>query len=98
MNRTVNAMLASALVMAAYGVGQAREDFVPCSYNWEPSALSIKAGGAGTGGLSLTDEPIKHADGTSDIVVTNIRAFSSAARSTPDTFTSAPISFKLLLE
>jgi hypothetical protein len=46
----------------------------------------------------LTDEPVKHADGTSDIVVTNLRAFSDASRAKPDVFNHALISFKLLLQ
>jgi hypothetical protein len=84
-------------VFATVGFSQARADFVPWSYNWEPSSLTIKAGGAGTGGLALTDEPLKHADGTSDVVVTNIRAFSSATRNNPDVLTHAAFSFKLVL-
>jgi hypothetical protein len=85
-------------VFATVGFSHARADFVPWSFNWEPSALVIKASGAGTGGLSLTDEPLKHADGTSDVVVTNIRAFSSATRSHPDVFTHAAFAFKLVLK
>jgi len=98
MKRTATALFTALCVVTAFGVSQARADFVPWTYNWEPSTLSIKAGGAGTGGLSFTDEPLKHADGTSDIVVTNIRAFSSALRSAADTFTNAPISFTLTLK
>jgi hypothetical protein len=98
MHRAANAVLAAFLIVAACGVGQARADFVPWSYNWEPSALAIKAGGAGTGGLNMTDEPLKHADGTSDVVVTNLRAFSDASRSKPDVFNHAAVSFTLLLK
>jgi hypothetical protein len=98
MYRVSKVALTAFLIVAACGVGQARGDFVPWSYNWEPSALAIKAGGAATGGLELTDEPLKHADGTSDIVVTNIRAFSDASRSKPDAFNHATASFTLLLK
>jgi hypothetical protein len=98
MKRSSTAFLAAVFVFATLGVSHARADFVPWSYNWEPSTLTIKAGGAGTGGLSLTDEPLKHADGTSDIVVTNIRAFSSASRGNPDVFNHAAFSFTLLLK
>lgn len=97
LKRRVRPLLAIALVLAGYGANQVRADFVPWSYNWEPSALVIKAGGAATGGLDLTDEPLKHADGTSDIVVSNIRAFSSATRGVPDIFNHAATSFTLLL-
>jgi hypothetical protein len=98
MHRVAKAVLTAVFVVAAFGLSQARADFVPWSYNWEPSALVIKAGGAGTGGLNMTDEPLKHADGTSDVVVTNIRAFSSASRGTPDVFNHAAVSFSLLLK
>jgi hypothetical protein len=98
MHRVTKAVLTAVFIMTACGVGQARADFVPWSYNWEPSALAIKAGGASTGGLNMTDEPLKHADGTSDIVVTNIRAFSDASRSKPDVFNHAAVSFVLLLK
>jgi hypothetical protein len=98
MKRPTTVLLTALLALTAFGVSQTRADFVPWSYNWEPSALSIKAGGAGTGGLSFTDEPLKHADGTSDVVVTNIRAFSDATRTKPDVFTNAAMSFTLILK
>jgi hypothetical protein len=98
MKRPTTTLFTALFAVAAFSMSQVRADFVPWSYNWEPSALSVKAGGASTGGLSFTDEPIKHADGTSDIVVTNIRAFSSASRSKPDVFTNAAISFSLVLK
>jgi hypothetical protein len=74
-----------------------RADFVSWSYNFTPSSLAIPADSPGTGGLTLTNEPTKQADGTSDVVVTNIRAFSSAPRNHPDTFTHANFSFSLVL-
>jgi hypothetical protein len=98
MKRPTTVLVTALLALTAFGVSQTRADFVPWSYNWEPSTLSIKAGGAGTGGLSFTDEPLKHADGTSDVVVTNIRAFSSATRSQPDLITKAAMTFTLVLK
>jgi hypothetical protein len=98
MTRRSIALLTTLSATLAWGTSQAKADFVPWSYNWEPSALVIKAGGAGTGGLNMTDEPLKHADGTSDIVVTNIRAFSSAVRGTPDVINHAAVTFTLLLK
>jgi hypothetical protein len=86
-----------AATLLTISVAKARADFVPWTYNFTPSALAIPANPPGTGGLSLTNEPAKHADGTSDVVVTNIRAFSSASRSTPDKFTHASVSFFLVL-
>jgi hypothetical protein len=97
MKRPSTAILTAVFALTALA-SQAHADFVPWSYNWEPSTLVIKAGGAGTGGLSFTDEPLKHADGTSDVVVTNIRAFSSAPRNNPDVFSNAGISFSLVIK
>jgi hypothetical protein len=98
LNKVLKTILTTVLFVSGYGASVARADFVPWSYNWEPSTLAVKASGAGTGGLNMTDEPLKHADGTSDVVVTNLRAFSSAARSTPDVFNHAAVSFTLLLK
>jgi hypothetical protein len=98
LNRHFTAVFVAAVLAAtAFGVGPAHADFVPWSYNFTPSALSIAADSPGTGGLSLTNEPTKRADGTSDVVVTNIRAFSSALRGSPDHFTHAAYSFTLVL-
>jgi hypothetical protein len=98
LNRHFTAVLVAAVLAAtAFSVAPAHADFVPWSYNFTPSALSIAADSPGTGGLSLTNEPTKRADGTSDVVVTNIRAFSSASRGTPDHFTHAAYSFSLVL-
>src|SRR5712691_9445608 len=74
-----------------------RADFVPWSYNFTPSSLVVPADAPGTGGLDMTNEPTKNADGTSDVVITNIRAFSSAPRNHPDLFTHANYGFKLVL-
>jgi hypothetical protein len=81
-------------LLSAAGV---RADFVSWSYNWSRSPVAVGASAGGTGGLTLTDEPLNHADGTSDIVATNIRSFSSASRSHPDTFTNATYSLHLNL-
>jgi hypothetical protein len=76
----------------------ARADFVSWTYNFGRSPLAVPSGGLGTGGLSLTDESTHQADGTSDIVATNIRAFSSAPRNHPDTFTTSPYTLSLFLK
>jgi hypothetical protein len=76
----------------------ARADFIQWAYNWEPSATKVVADGGGTGYLALTDEPSKAASGSSNTVVTNFRAFSTAPTSTPDTFTHANYTFTLHLQ
>jgi hypothetical protein len=58
---------------------------VPWTYSWQRNPVSIAADGSGTGGVSLTSEALpKQAAGSSDIVATNLRIFSSAAAGTPD--------------
>jgi hypothetical protein len=97
MTRLSKALLLAAFAALAFGPGRAHASFVSWSYNWTPSALALPADVPGSGGLSLTNEPTKNADGTSDVVVTNIRGFSSASRSTPDKFTHAAYNFTLVL-
>jgi hypothetical protein len=67
-------------------------------YNWEPSSGKIYANGGGTGYLTLTDEPANSATGSSNTVVTNIQAFSTAPSTNPDIFNQAPVSFTLTLQ
>jgi hypothetical protein len=93
----MRAYLTALATLATIGLCQARADFVAWSYNFTPSALALAADVPGTGGISLTGEPTKKADGTSDVVVTNIRAFSSAPRNNPDRFTHAAYTFTLVL-
>jgi hypothetical protein len=76
----------------------ARADFVPWTYNFGRSPVAVPANVGGTGGLTLTDEQTHQADGTSDIVATNIRAFSSALRNQPDTFSNSPYTLSLFLK
>jgi hypothetical protein len=75
----------------------ARADLIPWSYNWTPSVPAVFADSPGTGKISLTNEPIGNAVGTSDIVATNIKVFSTADPSTPDTFTHAKYGLTLTL-
>ena len=97
MKRSSAFLFTTALALVLCSQARVRADFVSWSYNWTPSALALPADVPGTGGLSLTNEPTKNADGTSDVVVTNIRGFSSASRSMPDHFTHAAYSFALVL-
>jgi hypothetical protein len=98
LNRNTNVFAATVLALTAFAVGQARADFVSWTYNFGRSPVAVPAGGAGTGGLSLTDESTHQADGTSDIVATNIRAFSSAPRNHPDTFTNSAYTLSMFLK
>jgi len=51
----------------------------------------------GAGRLELTNEPMGHAIGDSDIVATNIKAFSTATPDAPDVFTSRAYALSLTL-
>jgi hypothetical protein len=97
MNRSLAFLFSAAIALLMATQARVRADFVSWSYNWSPSALALPADVPGTGGLSLTNEPTKNADGTSDVVVTNIRGFSSASRANPDKFTHAGYTFMLVL-
>jgi hypothetical protein len=88
--------------VGATGISTARADFVPWTYNFGRDPIVVTATnsalGKGTGGLTLTDEQTHHADGSSDIVATNIRAFSSAPRATPDRVTNGAYTLSLFLQ
>jgi hypothetical protein len=75
----------------------ARADLI-WGYNWEPSTGKVFANGGGSGYLKLTDEPAKTAAGSSNTVVTNLQAVSTAPYNTPDLFNKAPVSFSLQLQ
>jgi hypothetical protein len=90
--------LFAALAVTFVAHSHAFASFVPWTYNWSRSPVSIAADVPGTGGLSLTDEALNHAVGSSDIVATNIRSFSSALRTAPDTFTAKPYTLSLFLQ
>ena len=80
----------------------ARADLIQWGYNWEPNATKIFGGNPTDDGrpayLALTDEPSKAAAGSSNTIVTNIRAFSSAFAANPDVFNHANYSFTLQLQ
>jgi hypothetical protein len=98
MNKLFGHFFAAVLATAAFAVSPARADFVPWTYNFTPNQTSFGADVPGTGGLTLTNEPLNHAQGTSDVVITNIRTFSSAPRTNPDHFSHAAYSFSLVLK
>jgi hypothetical protein len=75
-----------------------RADLLSWTYNWEPGSTNIPADGGGSGWIALTDEPSKSATDSSNTVVTNIRAFSSAPQSAPDQFNHAGYTFTLSLQ
>jgi len=98
MNKLLGHFFAAVLATAAFAVSPAKADFVPWTYNFTPSSTSFASDIPGTGGLPLTNEPLNHAVGTSDVVITNIRTFSSATRTNPDHFSHAAYTFSLVLK
>jgi hypothetical protein len=75
----------------------ARAELIPWTYNWTPSAPAVFADSPGTGKITMTNEPLATAVGTSDIVATNIKVFSTADPAKPDTFTAAKYTLTLTL-
>jgi hypothetical protein len=87
-----------AIALLFLSQASARADLISWSYNWEPNATKITADGGGSGHLTLTDEPSRSATGLSNTLITNLRTFSTATTSNPDTFTHADYSFTLHLQ
>jgi hypothetical protein len=85
-----------ALALLLVANASSRADII-WGYNWEPSSSQINANSGGPGYLKLTDEPANSATGSSNTVVTNIQAVSTAPSSNPATFTNVPVSFALQL-
>src|SRR5262245_42621629 len=73
---------------------QARADLIWWGYNWERSPAAVLAG---TGGVSFTNEPLKAAVGSSDIVATNLKVFSTAAATAPDVLSGSTGMYTLTL-
>src|SRR5947209_13883757 len=98
-------LFTSAAVAALLAVAPARADLVSWTYNAQPvlpgggPALQFDGPGGpgtGTGGVSFTNEPSASAVGSTDIVMTNTKTFSSATDSARDTFTTVG-AYKLTL-
>jgi MYXO-CTERM domain-containing protein len=80
-------LFATALAWAV-SASAARAGLASWTYNWEPNAPAVFADNvAGGGKITLTDEPLGSAVGTSDIVATNLKVFSNADPLHPDTLT-----------
>jgi hypothetical protein len=69
-------------------------------YNWSPSTTQVNSiASSGPGYLTLTNEPGGSTTGSSNTVITNIQAFSTATSSTPAVFDStSTVSFGLQLK
>ena len=92
-----SAVFAAALTLVLVTGASVRADFIPWTYSWSRSPIAVPADAGGTGGISMTNEPVNHAVNSSDIVGTELRTFSAAPLTTPDTFTNAAFSLTLTL-
>ena len=84
MKRSFAALMGTSLALLLLAGSPAWAGFVGWDYAWTPSSLVVAADSGGTGGISMTLQAQAHADGTSDIIATNLRTFSSAPRTIPD--------------
>jgi hypothetical protein len=82
--KRLTSLFAPAIVLLFFAGTSARADFIPWTYNWDRNPVAIPADAPGSGGVSLTNEPSKSATGSSDVVATNLKVFSSAPASDPD--------------
>lgn len=67
------------------------------TYNFSPSVAALSADGKPSAGVTFTNEPTKFAVGSSDVVATNVRTFTTATAAAPDLITGANGSYKLNL-
>jgi hypothetical protein len=97
--RNSSATFGVAALALVFGFGaDARADWIAWTYSWSNSPGYVLADiPAGGGRISLSDVATQTAVGDSDIVATNIRTFSSAPSTNPDTFTAKAYSLNLTL-
>jgi hypothetical protein len=96
MVRPLPVLFASALALALVAAGEARAAFIPWTYNWEPGSTFLSST-TGTGRLYTSDEPLGKAQGSTNVVVTDLRTASAAPRSHPDVFTNVPFTASITI-
>src|SRR5262249_24821955 len=99
MKRLLAHLFGASLGLLVFAGTQLQAGPIPVGYDysWTPSSLVVAADNGGTGGISMTLQALQHADGSSDVVATNLRTFSSAPRTSPDTVTHGDYSLTLSL-
>lgn len=99
MRRTWTLFASSMALLFILGT-QSQAAFIEWTYAWsrEPIEGSVAADPGGTGGVSLTNELEKTAVGSSDVVATNLRVFSSTEPSVPDTITDGAYSLTITIK
>lgn len=101
MKRLLIAHLVALAMMLSFGAG-ARATSIPpddvaWTYNFSPGAPAVLADGNPGAGVTFTNEPTKNAIGSSDIVATNLRVFSTALANSPDKISGANGNYSLAL-
>jgi hypothetical protein len=72
------------MIGSAAQAGPIPPDNVAWTYNFEPGSPAVTADGNVAAGVTFTNESIKSAVGSSDIVASNLRVFSTATAAAPD--------------
>jgi len=91
---------ALALVLLAGASAQATPippDQIQWTYNFSPATPALLADGNPSAGVTFTNEPTKAATGSSDVVATNLRVFSTALATAPDKITGSNGNYTLSL-
>lgn len=89
----------AALALVLGAGSDARADWITWSYNWSRSPGEVLADNPATGGkITLTDESLHTVVGDSDVVATNLKAYSTATAANPDHFTNKHYTLSLYLK
>jgi PEP-CTERM motif len=95
MNRLTTLFATVAMVLFA---AAAQADTIRTwGYTVDRDRPAVEADMPSTGGITLTNELFREAAGDSDVVLTSLSTFSSAAFETPDTFSAKPYSLTLTI-
>jgi hypothetical protein len=97
MKRSLFSLWGTALGLLFFAAANAQASFVAYNYSWAPNSLVVAADSGGTGGISMTLQQDQRAEGSSDVIATNLRTFSSAPRTTPDQVARGSYSLTLTL-
>jgi len=86
------------MVGSAAQAGPIPPDNVAWTYNFSPGTPAVTADGNMSAGVTFTNEPTRTAVGSSDIVASNMRVFSTATAAAPDMLSvNGAYSLKLVL-
>jgi len=100
MKRFLTASVSALTLLFAAGTGAQAgpvPEHVQWTYNFAPATPAVLADGNPGAGVTFTNEPNKVAVGSSDIVASNLRAFSAATAAAPDVLTAGAYTLALQL-